>query len=85
MFISSEEQILFRSENDSEALKSTSLNLNSDSVDGLLAAAEFPDSPPVSTIYTDVGVIPEHEKNELEKLISNLESIMSRQFTFLRI
>ncbi|KAI9098967.1 hypothetical protein K1719_024734 [Acacia pycnantha] len=77
MFISSEEQILFHSEHASEnvieAFKSTSSNLNPDSVNGSLAAAEFPDSPPVSTIYTDVGVIPEHEKNEQEQLISNLE------------
>lgn len=77
MFISSEEQILFHSEHASEAVieafKSTSSNLNPDSVNGSPAVAEFPDSPPVSTIYTDVGVIPEHEKNELEQLISNLE------------
>ncbi|KAK4273527.1 hypothetical protein QN277_021910 [Acacia crassicarpa] len=77
MFISSEEQILFHSEHASEnvieAFKSTSSNLNPDSVNGSLAAAEFPDSPPVSTIYTDVGVIPEHEKDEQEQLISNLE------------
>lgn len=40
--------------------------LNPDSVDG---------SPPISTVYTDVGLVPEHEKKELEHLISNLESI----------
>ncbi|KAI4301878.1 hypothetical protein L6164_035115 [Bauhinia variegata] len=34
---------------------------------------EFPDSPPVSTFYTDVGFTPEHEKNGLEQLTSNLE------------
>lgn len=61
-----EEQVLLVSENASEASKSTSLDLNPDSVDG---------SPPVSTVYTDVGVVPEHQKNELEHLISNLESI----------
>lgn len=89
MFISSEGQILFHSEHASEnvieAFKSTSSNLNPDSVNGSLAAAEFPDSPPVSTIYTDVGVIPEHEKNEQEQLISNLERIVSRHFPLLRI
>lgn len=85
MFISGEEQILFRSDDANEPLKPTSLNSNPDSVDAFPAAAQFPDSPNVSTIYTDVGVIPEHEKNELEQLISNLESTMSRQFTLLRI
>ncbi|WVY95699.1 hypothetical protein V8G54_027850 [Vigna mungo] len=62
----SEEQVLFALENASEVSKSPSLDLNpdSDSVDG---------SPPVSTVYTDVGVVPEHQKNELEHFISNLE------------
>lgn len=78
MFISSEEQILFGSDDTSETLKPTLLNSNPDSA----APPEFSDSPPVSTTYTDVGVIPEHEKNELEQLISNLESIMSRPSTF---
>lgn len=89
MFISSEEQILFHSEQASEnvidAFKSTSSNLNPDSFNGSLRAAEFPYLPPVSTIYTDVGVIPEHEKDEQEQLISNLESIVSRHFPLLRI
>ncbi|XP_006606487.1 kinesin-like protein KIN-14U isoform X1 [Glycine max] len=58
-----EEQVLLP-ENASEVSESPSLNLNPDSVDG---------SPPVSTVYTDVGVVPEHQKNELEHLISNLE------------
>lgn len=60
-----EEQIQLPSENESEVSKSPSLdkNLNSDSVDG---------SPPV---YTDVGVVPEHQKNELHHLIFSLESI----------
>ncbi|RDY08423.1 Kinesin-like protein KIN-14U, partial [Mucuna pruriens] len=59
-----EEQILLPSENASEVSKSPSLDLNPDAVDG---------SPPVSTVYTDVGVVPEHQKNELEHLISNGE------------
>ncbi|QCE07396.1 kinesin-like protein KIN-14U [Vigna unguiculata] len=61
-----EEQVLFASENANEVSKSPSLDLNpdSDSGDG---------SPPVSTVYTDVGVVPEHQKNELEHFISNLE------------
>ena len=45
-------------------MPSENVNLSPDSVDGL-----------VSTVYTDVGVVPEHEKNQLENLISNLESI----------
>lgn len=60
-----EEQVLLP-ENASEVSESPSLNLNPDSVDG---------SPPVSTVYTDVGVVPEHQKNELEHLISNLEGM----------
>jgi kinesin family protein C2/C3 len=54
-----EEKILLSSENETEISKS-------DSVDGLL---------PVSTVYTDVGVVPEQQKNELEHFISNLQSI----------
>lgn len=62
-----EEQILLpETENASEVSKSPSLDLNPDSVDG---------SPPVSTVYTDVGVVPEHQKNELKHLISNLEGM----------
>ncbi|KAK2402950.1 P-loop containing nucleoside triphosphate hydrolase superfamily protein [Trifolium repens] len=52
-----EEKILLSSENETEISKS-------DSVDGLL---------PVSTVYTDVGVVPEQQKNELEHFISNLQ------------
>jgi kinesin family protein C2/C3 len=54
-----EEKILLSSENETEITKS-------DSVDGLL---------PVSTVYTDVGIVPEQQKNELEHFISNLQSI----------
>lgn len=63
-----EEQIMLPSEGASEVSKSTSLDLNPDSLDG---------STPGSTDYTDVGVVPEHQKDELEHLISNLESIKS--------
>ncbi|XP_045815354.1 kinesin-like protein KIN-14U [Trifolium pratense] len=52
-----EEKILLSSENETEVSKS-------DSIDGSL---------PVSTVYTDVGVVPEHQKNELEHFISNLQ------------
>lgn len=81
MFISNgEEEILLPSENATEVLESSSLlNLNSDSLDGLPPTAESPDSPPLSAVYTDVGVVPEHKKNEVEKLISNLESIKSQK------
>lgn len=63
-----EEQIMLPSEDASEVSKSTSLDLNPDSFDG---------STPGSTVYMDVGVVPEHQKDELEHLISNLESIKS--------
>ncbi|KAL2325435.1 hypothetical protein Fmac_024493 [Flemingia macrophylla] len=52
-----EQNVLLPSEDASEVSKS-------DSGDG---------SPPVSTDYTDVGVVPEHQRNELDHLISNLE------------
>ncbi|CAL0300060.1 unnamed protein product [Lupinus luteus] len=56
------------SENASEVLKS-SLESSPDSIDGY---------PPVSTVYTDVGVVPEQEKKELQHLISNLEREMEQ-------
>ncbi|XP_019427437.1 PREDICTED: kinesin-like protein KIN-14U [Lupinus angustifolius] len=56
------------SENESEVLKS-SLESSPDSIDGY---------PPVSTVYTDVGVVPEQEKKELQHLISNLEREMEQ-------
>lgn len=71
-----EEQILFPSENGSEVSKSPSLDFNPDSVDW---------SPPVSTVYTDVGVVPEHEKNELDHLISHLESMSKLSHTLLSL
>ncbi|KAM1549563.1 hypothetical protein ACFX15_010117 [Malus domestica] len=44
-----------------------------DSTDGL-PSIDFSDSPPpLPTICTDVNVVPEHEKNELQQSISNLE------------
>ncbi|KAE9618999.1 putative minus-end-directed kinesin ATPase [Lupinus albus] len=56
------------SENASEVLKS-SLESSPDSIDGYR---------PVSTVYTDVGVVPEQEKKELEHLVSNLEREMDQ-------
>uniref|UniRef100_A0A5B6YVW4 Putative kinesin-like protein KIFC3 n=1 Tax=Davidia involucrata TaxID=16924 RepID=A0A5B6YVW4_DAVIN len=74
MFISTEkEQISLPLENGGESLKFSPLGSNPDSLDGLPPASELPESPPVSAIYTDVTVVPEQEKNELELSISNLE------------
>jgi len=59
MVCNEEEKIQVFSENETEVSKS-------DSVDGLI---------PVSTVFTDVGVVPEQQKNELEHFISNLQSM----------
>ncbi|XP_057963011.1 kinesin-like protein KIN-14U [Malania oleifera] len=73
MFISTEnEEISLPSEYVGESLKSFAMGSNSDSLDGLPLASEL-DSPPLPAIYTDVNVVPEHEKNELRKTITNLE------------
>ncbi|KAA8544993.1 hypothetical protein F0562_019790 [Nyssa sinensis] len=74
MVISTEiEQISLPLENGNDFLKFSPLGSNPDSLDGLPQSSELPDSPPVSALYTDVNVVPEHEKNELEQSISNLE------------
>ena len=67
MFISTEneEQISRPLENGVES--------NLDSPDGLLSASEMPESPLFPAVSTDVNVVPEHEKNELETKIVNLE------------
>ncbi|KAL5068668.1 hypothetical protein RYX36_019555 [Vicia faba] len=52
-----EDQILLPSENETQVS-------NYDSVDGLLL---------VSKVYTDVAVVPEHQKNELQHFISSLQ------------
>ncbi|KEH43051.1 putative minus-end-directed kinesin ATPase [Medicago truncatula] len=57
MVCNEEEKIEVFSENETEVSKS-------DSVDGSL---------PVSTVFTDVGVVPEQQKNELQHFISNLQ------------
>lgn len=59
MVCNEEEKIEVFSENETEVSKS-------DSVDGSL---------PVSTVFTDVGVVPEQQKNELQHFISNLQSM----------
>ncbi|GFZ02844.1 P-loop containing nucleoside triphosphate hydrolases superfamily protein [Actinidia rufa] len=67
MFISTEneEQISRPLENGVES--------NLDSPDGLLSVSEMPESPLFPAVSTDVNVVPEHEKNELETKIVNLE------------
>ena len=74
MFISSgEEQISLPAENERESLKPSLMGSNPDSLDGFSPVSELHDSPSIPSICTDVNVIPEHEKNELEQLILNLE------------
>lgn len=51
-----------------------------------VSSMSVPESPqPVPLVYTDVTVVPEHERNELEKSISSLEGISSyaRPLSFL--
>ncbi|KAJ6762872.1 KINESIN-LIKE PROTEIN KIN-14D ISOFORM X1 [Salix purpurea] len=74
MFISSEtEQISLPLDNVKEKLEP--LEPNQDYIDAFQLESESMDSPPLPnpTIYTDVNVVPEHEKDELEHSILNLE------------
>lgn len=64
-------------------LKSPPMESNSDSLDGYPPASELSDSPPLIHGYTDVTIIPEHEKHELEQTILNLEGIVMLLLTFL--
>ncbi|KAL7234919.1 hypothetical protein ACSBR1_018399 [Camellia fascicularis] len=75
MFISTEKEVQISQplENGMESPKSCPLGSNPDSPDALLPPSEIPDPPPVPTISIDVNVVPEHEKDELERTISNLE------------
>lgn len=52
---------------------SSPMGSNPDSLDGLPPVPVLPDSPPLSTIFCDVNVVPEQEKNELEQSIVKLE------------
>lgn len=80
MFISTEKQrISLALDNEKESMKSSPVESNLDSVDGLLPASDLPDSPPAPALYTDVSVVPEQQKNELEQSITNLEG---RSFRF---
>lgn len=74
MFIPSEmEQISLPLDNVKEKLEP--MEPNQDYIDAFQLESELMDSPalPNSTIYTDVNVVPEHEKGELGHSISNLE------------
>ncbi|KAL9379106.1 hypothetical protein Peur_027588 [Populus x canadensis] len=74
MFIPSEmEQISLPLDNVKEKLEP--MEPNQDYIDAFQLESELMDSPPlpISTIYTDVNVVPEHEKGELGHSISNLE------------
>ncbi|KAF8387918.1 hypothetical protein HHK36_026580 [Tetracentron sinense] len=70
MFISTEEQISLPLENVRESMESP-LGSNQDSFKGL-PISELLESPPALTAYTDVNVVPEHEKNALEQTMLNL-------------
>lgn len=83
MFISTEEEQIslhLEDPNGSLQLKSSPMGSNPDSLVGLPPVSDVSDSsPPLPSIYTDVNVVPEHQKNELERSISNLEG---RFFTY---
>ncbi|KAG7951281.1 hypothetical protein I3843_12G000200 [Carya illinoinensis] len=51
-----------------ESLKSSPMESNPDSLDGLSPVSELLNSPSIPAIYTDVNVVPEYVKNELEPL-----------------
>ncbi|PON69510.1 Kinesin-like protein [Trema orientale] len=74
MFISTQnEQISLASVSVKESLKPSPMETNPDSPDGFPLTSESTESPPLSTTYTDVNVVPEHEQSELIQSISNLE------------
>lgn len=77
-----ENQIPLALENGVESSKSFPLELNLDSIDGNPTASRSPESPLVDT-FTDVNVVPEHEKNQLEQTISNLEGKIIQKLMFL--
>ncbi|XP_075659531.1 kinesin-like protein KIN-14U [Castanea sativa] len=79
MFISTEEeQIPLPSEKVMESLKSSPMGSNPDSLDGFSPVSELHDSPSIPVICTDVNVVPEQEKHELEQSILNLEGEVAR-------
>lgn len=71
MFISTEnEQISVYSNG---CLESPLMEQTADSNDGSPPVSYFSDSSLLPTTCTDVNVVPEHEKNELQQSMSNLE------------
>lgn len=60
-------------EDPKDPLQSLPMELLSDPSCGLLPGSKFSDSPPLPAVYTDVTVVPEHEKQELKQTIANLE------------
>lgn len=74
MFISTEnEQISMALDKGPEPLKSSPMESTMESIDGLPPVPDLPDSPRLPLICTDVNVVPEQQKNELEQSIINLE------------
>ncbi|XP_062004098.1 kinesin-like protein KIN-14U [Rosa rugosa] len=72
MFISTEnEQISVPSNNG--CLESAPMESNPDSSDGLPPVSYSSDSPPLPATCTDVNVVPEQQKNQLQQSICNLE------------
>ncbi|KAJ0013252.1 hypothetical protein Pint_20597 [Pistacia integerrima] len=82
MFISTEEEQISLHSEDAKGslnLKSSLMGSNPDSLDGLPPISDLSDSlPPLPSIYTDVNVVPEHQKTELEQSISNLEGELAQ-------
>lgn len=70
------EQVTLPLEMVGESVESSS-GLNSDSVDGLPSVSELAELPQPPTVFTDVNVVPEHEKKEFEQAISNLQGKIS--------
>ncbi|KDP23612.1 hypothetical protein JCGZ_23445 [Jatropha curcas] len=81
MFISTEEekQISLPLDNEKGSIKSSPMGSNLDYLDGMPLETDLLDLPPPLTIYTDVNVVPEQEKNELEQSISNLEELRQKE------
>ncbi|KAK3005840.1 hypothetical protein RJ639_015773 [Escallonia herrerae] len=55
------------------SMKSSPLGSHLNFIDGELPSFESPESPSIQASFTDVSVVPEHEKEQLEQTISNLE------------
>lgn len=68
MLIATEEEISLPVANGEEVVKSPLMESNPDSIYGMPEASE--ESP---ATFTDVNVVPEHDKDELEQRILTLE------------